>query len=73
MKTSLHLAATPQHRARPRVNNRPHPKMPSSGQHPRPPISCPDSGRCRGAGFLAHRLGAILSDAADHYHGAFSA
>jgi tripartite-type tricarboxylate transporter receptor subunit TctC len=35
MKTSLHLAATPQHRARPRVSNRPAPKTPSSGQHPR--------------------------------------
>ena len=35
MKTSLHLAATPQHRARRRVNNRTHPKTSSSGQHPR--------------------------------------
>jgi hypothetical protein len=42
MKTSLHRAATSQHQAagpqrrpRPRVNNRPHPKTPSSGQHPR--------------------------------------
>jgi tripartite-type tricarboxylate transporter receptor subunit TctC len=33
MKTSLHLAATPQHRALPRANDRPHPKTPSSGQH----------------------------------------
>jgi tripartite-type tricarboxylate transporter receptor subunit TctC len=33
--TSLHQAATPQRRSRPRVNNRPHPKTPSSGQHPR--------------------------------------
>jgi tripartite-type tricarboxylate transporter receptor subunit TctC len=41
MKISLHRAATsnqaatPQRRSRPRVNNRPHPKTPSSGQHPR--------------------------------------
>src|SRR6516165_8917009 len=39
MKTSLHRAATsaatPQRRSQPRVNNRPHPKTPSSGQHPR--------------------------------------
>ena len=33
--TSQHQAATPQRRSRPRVNNRPHPKTPSSGQHPR--------------------------------------
>jgi tripartite-type tricarboxylate transporter receptor subunit TctC len=33
--TSLHQVATPQRRSRPRVNNRPHPKTPSSGQHPR--------------------------------------
>jgi hypothetical protein len=35
MKNSLRHAATPQRRSRPRVNNRPHPKTPSSGQHPR--------------------------------------
>jgi tripartite-type tricarboxylate transporter receptor subunit TctC len=41
MKTSLyraatsHQAATPQCRSWPRVNNRPHPKTPSSGRHPR--------------------------------------
>jgi tripartite-type tricarboxylate transporter receptor subunit TctC len=35
MKTSLRQAATPQRRSRPRVNDRPHPKTPSSGQHPR--------------------------------------
>jgi tripartite-type tricarboxylate transporter receptor subunit TctC len=33
--TSQHQAATPQRRPPPRVNNRPHPKPPSSGQHPR--------------------------------------
>jgi len=35
MKSSLRQTATPQHRSRPRGNNRPHPKTPSSGQHPR--------------------------------------
>jgi tripartite-type tricarboxylate transporter receptor subunit TctC len=35
MKSSLREPATPQHRSRPRGNNRPHPKTPSSGQHPR--------------------------------------
>jgi tripartite-type tricarboxylate transporter receptor subunit TctC len=35
MKTSLRQAATPQHRSRPRRNDRPQPKTPSSGQHPR--------------------------------------
>ena len=37
MKTSLRPAVTPspQRRSRPRVNNRPCPKNPSSGQHPR--------------------------------------
>jgi tripartite-type tricarboxylate transporter receptor subunit TctC len=35
MKTSLRQAAKPQHRSRPRRNDRPHPKSPSSGQHPR--------------------------------------
>src|ERR1700693_3902063 len=35
MKTALRQAATPQHRSRPRGNDRPHPKTPSSGQHPR--------------------------------------
>jgi hypothetical protein len=29
------LRPTPQHRSRPRGNDRPHPKTPSSGQHPR--------------------------------------
>jgi hypothetical protein len=33
--TSQHQAATPQRRSRPGVKNRPHPKTPSSGQHPR--------------------------------------
>src|SRR5215471_10872283 len=33
MKSSLRQIATPQHRSRPR--GRPHPKMPSLGQHPR--------------------------------------
>jgi hypothetical protein len=73
MKTSLHRAATsqrqaatPQRRSRPRLNNRPHP-TPLLGSAPAPSISCPDSGRCRCAGFLAHRLGTILSDAADHH------
>jgi hypothetical protein len=35
MNSSLRQAATPQHRSRPRGNDRPHPKTPSSGQHPR--------------------------------------
>src|SRR6516164_9246760 len=35
MKSSLRQTATPQHRSRPRGNDRPHPKIPSSGQHPR--------------------------------------
>jgi tripartite-type tricarboxylate transporter receptor subunit TctC len=35
MKSSFRQAATPQHRSRPRGNDRPHPKTPSSGQHPR--------------------------------------
>ena len=35
MKTSLRQAATPQHRSRPRRNNRQQRKTPSSGQHPR--------------------------------------
>jgi tripartite-type tricarboxylate transporter receptor subunit TctC len=35
MKSSLRKTATPQHRSRPRGNDRPHPKTPSSGQHPR--------------------------------------
>ena len=37
MKTSLRVAATPspQHRSRPRVNDRPYPKTRPSGQHPR--------------------------------------
>jgi tripartite-type tricarboxylate transporter receptor subunit TctC len=35
MKCSLRQTATPQHRSRPRGNDRPHPKTPSSGQHPR--------------------------------------
>ena len=35
MKSSLRQTATPQHRSRPRGNERPYPKMPSSGQHPR--------------------------------------
>jgi tripartite-type tricarboxylate transporter receptor subunit TctC len=35
MKSSLRQTATPQHRSRPRGNVRPHPKTPSSGQHPR--------------------------------------
>jgi tripartite-type tricarboxylate transporter receptor subunit TctC len=33
MKTSLRQAATPRHRSKPRRNDRPHPKTPSSGQH----------------------------------------
>ena len=35
MKTSLRQAATPQHPSQPRRNNRPLPKTPSSGHHPR--------------------------------------
>jgi tripartite-type tricarboxylate transporter receptor subunit TctC len=35
MKSSLRETATPQHRSRPRRNDRPHLKTPSSGQHPR--------------------------------------
>jgi tripartite-type tricarboxylate transporter receptor subunit TctC len=35
MKSSLRQTATPQHRSRPRGNDRPHPTTPSSGQHPR--------------------------------------
>jgi tripartite-type tricarboxylate transporter receptor subunit TctC len=35
MKSSLRQTATPQHRSQPRGNDRPHPKTPSSGQHPR--------------------------------------
>src|SRR6516164_9354507 len=35
MKSSLRQTATPQHRSRPRGNDRTHPKTPSSGQHPR--------------------------------------
>jgi tripartite-type tricarboxylate transporter receptor subunit TctC len=35
MKSSVRQTATPQHRSRPRGNDRPHPKTPSSGQHPR--------------------------------------
>jgi tripartite-type tricarboxylate transporter receptor subunit TctC len=35
MKSSLRQTATAQHRPRPRGNHRPHPKTPSSGQHPR--------------------------------------
>jgi tripartite-type tricarboxylate transporter receptor subunit TctC len=35
MKSSLRQTATPQHRSRPRGNDWPHPKTPSSGQHPR--------------------------------------
>jgi Tripartite tricarboxylate transporter family receptor len=35
MKSSLRQTATPQHRSRPRGNDRPHPKTPSSDQHPR--------------------------------------
>jgi tripartite-type tricarboxylate transporter receptor subunit TctC len=35
MRTSLRRAATPQDRSRPRGNDRPDPKTPSSGQHPR--------------------------------------
>ena len=35
MKTSLRQVAKPQHPSKPRRNNRPRPKIPSSGQHPR--------------------------------------
>src|SRR6202521_413183 len=35
MKTSLRQVATPQLQSRPRGNDRPHPKTPSSGRHPR--------------------------------------
>src|ERR1700681_603772 len=35
MTTSLRQVATPQLQSRPRGNDRPHPKTPSSGQHPR--------------------------------------
>jgi tripartite-type tricarboxylate transporter receptor subunit TctC len=35
MKSSLRQTATPHHWPRPRGNDRPHPKTPSSGQHPR--------------------------------------
>ena len=35
MKTSLRQTAMPQHRPRPRGNDRPHPKTPSAGKHPR--------------------------------------
>jgi tripartite-type tricarboxylate transporter receptor subunit TctC len=35
MKTSLSQVAKPQHPSQPRRNNRPRPKIPSSGQHPR--------------------------------------
>jgi tripartite-type tricarboxylate transporter receptor subunit TctC len=35
MKSSLRQTATPQYRSRPHGNDRPHPKAPSSGQHPR--------------------------------------
>jgi tripartite-type tricarboxylate transporter receptor subunit TctC len=35
MKTSLRQVATPQLQSRPRGNDRPHPKTPSAGQHPR--------------------------------------
>jgi hypothetical protein len=35
MKTVLRQAATPQHRSRPRVNDRPYPTTRPSGQHPR--------------------------------------
>src|SRR6516162_2875503 len=35
MKSSLRQTATPQHRTRPRGNDRPHPITPSSGRHPR--------------------------------------
>src|SRR6516164_5887955 len=35
MKSSLRQTATPQHQSLPRGNDRPRPKTPSSGQHPR--------------------------------------
>jgi Tripartite tricarboxylate transporter family receptor len=35
MKSSLRQTTAPLHRSRPRGNDRPHPKTPSSGQHPR--------------------------------------
>src|SRR6202795_3227430 len=35
MKSSPRQTATPQHQSRPRGNDRPRPKTPSSGQHPR--------------------------------------
>jgi tripartite-type tricarboxylate transporter receptor subunit TctC len=35
MKSSLRQTATPQHRSRPHGNDRPHPKTPWAGQHPR--------------------------------------
>jgi hypothetical protein len=35
MKSSLHQTATPQHRLQPHGNDRPHPKTPWAGQHPR--------------------------------------
>jgi tripartite-type tricarboxylate transporter receptor subunit TctC len=35
MKSSTRQTATPQHRSRPRGNDRPRPKTPSSGHHPR--------------------------------------
>ena len=35
MKSSLRQTVTPQHRSRPRGNDRTHPKTPPSGQHPR--------------------------------------
>jgi hypothetical protein len=35
MKSSLRHTAMPQHRSRPRGNDRPHPKTPSAGKHPR--------------------------------------
>ena len=35
MKTSLRHAGKPQHPSQPSRNNRPRPKIPSSGQHPR--------------------------------------
>jgi hypothetical protein len=39
MKSSLRQTATPQHRSRPRGNDQPHPKTPSSGPGPTPSIS----------------------------------
>src|SRR5262249_7803616 len=35
MKNSLRQTATPKHRSRPHGNDRPQPKMPSAGKHPR--------------------------------------